>query len=99
MMSDRPYRASVSGGETIFWCACGRSARQPYCDGSHRGTVHRPLRYTAPQSLTVALCGCKASRQPPFCDGSHMALRAARDDKDRAAEAAPDERTPARGAV
>ena len=74
--ADRPYRAEVAAGELIVWCVCGRSARQPYCDGSHRGTEHRPLRYTAPQDLTVAFCGCKQTKQPPFCDGSHIAFRA-----------------------
>jgi len=76
MPPDRPFRAHVTAGELIVWCACGRSQRQPYCDGSHRGTEHRPLRYTVPQNLTVAFCGCKQTRQPPFCDGSHLAFRA-----------------------
>lgn len=79
MTPDRPYRARITGGEEIFWCACGRSKHQPFCDGSHKGTTHRPLRYTPPQDLTVALCGCKATRQPPFCDGSHLEFRAARE--------------------
>jgi CDGSH-type Zn-finger protein len=77
MAPDRPYKAHLAAGETVFWCACGRSQRQPYCDNSHRGTPHRPLRFTAPQDLTVAFCGCKATRQPPFCDGSHLEFRAA----------------------
>ena len=77
MPPDRPFRAQVTAGELIVWCVCGRSARQPYCDGSHRGTEHRPLRYTAPANLTVAFCGCKQTKQPPFCDGSHLAFRAA----------------------
>jgi CDGSH-type Zn-finger protein len=79
MTPDRPYRASITGGEEIFWCACGRSKDQPFCDGSHKGTTHRPLRYMPPQDLTVAFCGCKATKQPPFCDGSHLAYRAARE--------------------
>ena len=79
MIPDRPYRARITGGEEIFWCACGRSQNQPFCDGSHKATTHRPLRYTPPQDLMVAFCGCKATRQPPFCDGSHLAFRAARE--------------------
>lgn len=74
--ADRPYRADVTAGELIVWCACGRSQRQPYCDGSHRGSEYRPLRYTLPQNLTVAFCGCKATKSPPFCDGSHLQFRA-----------------------
>src|SRR5215813_5935766 len=77
MPPDRPFRAELKAGDLVVWCACGRSQRQPYCDGSHRGTSSRPVRYTVPQNLTVALCGCKATKQPPFCDGSHLAYRAA----------------------
>jgi CDGSH-type Zn-finger protein len=76
MMPDRPYRTTVAAGELVVWCACGRSQKQPYCDGSHRGTTHKPVRYTAPQELTVALCGCKQTQAPPFCDGRHVAYRA-----------------------
>jgi len=72
-----PFKVDVEAGKAYFWCACGRSQKQPYCDGSHRGTTHRPVRYTAPQDLTVALCGCKQTGQPPFCDGRHVAYRAA----------------------
>jgi CDGSH-type Zn-finger protein len=77
MLADRPYKAPVTAGEMVFWCTCGRSRTQPYCDGSHRGTSHRPLRYVPPANLVVAFCGCKATRQPPFCDGSHLEFRAA----------------------
>jgi CDGSH-type Zn-finger protein len=76
MMRDRPYRACVFADATVLWCACGRSARQPFCDGSHRATSHRPVPYRAPQDLTVAFCGCKATKNPPFCDGSHLVFRA-----------------------
>jgi CDGSH-type Zn-finger protein len=79
MTPDRPYRAQLTAGEEIFWCACGRSGTQPYCDGSHKGTTYRPLQYHVTADLTVALCGCKATKRPPFCDGSHLALRAVRD--------------------
>ena len=79
MTPDRPYRTSVKAGEEVWWCACGRSQTQPFCDGSHKGTTFRPRVYVPPQDLTLALCGCKATKQPPFCDGSHIAFRAARD--------------------
>jgi CDGSH-type Zn-finger protein len=81
MTPDRPYRARVTAGEEVWWCACGRSQDQPFCDGSHKGTKHRPQQYVPPQNLTVAFCGCKATKQPPFCDGSHLAFRAAREDE------------------
>ena len=80
MTPDRPYRTQMNAGETLVWCACGQSQRQPYCDGSHKGTEHRPLRYPVTHTLTVALCGCKATKQPPFCDGSHLTFRAAQKD-------------------
>jgi CDGSH-type Zn-finger protein len=67
-----PFRADVSDGKTYWWCACGRSAKQPYCDGSHRGTTFTPLAYKADDTITVALCGCKHTQRPPFCDGSHV---------------------------
>lgn len=64
-------------GETAFWCACGRSARQPYCDGSHKGTGIIPLRVTAQfDGEEALLCLCKGTRSPPYCDGSHNALGA-----------------------
>ena len=79
MSSDRPYRAPVTGGEEVWWCACGRSRNQPFCDGSHKGTQFRPRPYVPPQDLTLAFCGCKATRRPPFCDGSHLAVRLKRE--------------------
>ncbi len=72
MPPDRPFRAELSAGDLVVWCACGRSQRQPYCDGSHRGTSFKPVRYTVPQSLTVALCCCKATKKPPFRAGGNL---------------------------
>ncbi len=56
------------------WCACGLSATQPYCDGSHAGTGIEPLTVNIPVKRKVAWCGCKYSQRPPFCDGSHGEL-------------------------
>ncbi len=56
------------------WCTCGNSQKQPYCDGSHRGSTFSPLRVEIPAAKKVAWCGCKHSKQPPFCDGSHSSL-------------------------
>lgn len=57
-----------------FWCACGHSASQPFCDGSHRGTGMAPLKFTLEEKKKVALCACKRTKSPPFCDGSHRSL-------------------------
>lgn len=59
---------------TYYWCACGRSANQPFCDGSHEGTKFTPKVLEITEKQTVALCQCKRSNNAPFCDGSHAAL-------------------------
>lgn len=69
-----PYAVDVKAGETYWWCACGRSQSQPFCDGSHAGTGIVPLEYQPTRDRSVLLCGCKATRKPPLCDGSHNAL-------------------------
>lgn len=66
-----PYAVEVEQGKTYYWCACGRSAKQPYCDGSHQGTDFQPHAFTAEKTGTVYLCGCKKTGKPPYCDGSH----------------------------
>lgn len=57
-----------------FWCACGLSENQPYCDGSHKGTEFKPLKVELDEAKKVAWCGCKMSQNKPFCDGSHRHL-------------------------
>lgn len=69
-----PYPVEVEAGKTYFWCACGKSQKQPYCDGSHKDTSLTPMKFTAEETKTVWLCGCKGSAKAPFCDGSHKAL-------------------------
>lgn len=69
-----PYVVEVEEGKTYAWCACGLSANQPFCDGSHRGGEFTPIRFVAEKSETVFLCGCKHTANPPFCDGSHSGL-------------------------
>ena len=59
---------------TYWWCACGRSQEQPFCDGSHKGTGLGPKQVGLKESKTVAWCGCKHSGNAPFCDGSHAGL-------------------------
>jgi len=59
---------------TYYWCACGRSRNQPFCDGSHQGTGIEPRAFEVKERQTVALCQCKRTQDPPFCDGSHAGL-------------------------
>jgi CDGSH-type Zn-finger protein len=69
-----PIAVELEAGEEMYWCACGRSANQPYCDGSHAGTEFRPRLYTATETGTDYLCACKHTKTPPLCDGSHNDL-------------------------
>ncbi|MGD9296682.1 MAG: CDGSH iron-sulfur domain-containing protein [Chromatiales bacterium] len=69
-----PYGVDVEKGKTYYWCACGRSKNQPYCDGSHQGTAIEPVAFTAEKTEKAWLCGCKKSANPPFCDGTHNKL-------------------------
>jgi CDGSH iron-sulfur domain-containing protein 3 len=59
---------------TYWWCACGRSAQQPFCDGSHKGTGLAPKKVDLTEAKAVAWCGCKHSKLAPFCDGTHKQL-------------------------
>ena len=71
-----PFGVDVTADEEYRWCACGRSAKQPYCDGSHKDPDNgfKSLRFTATETKRVFLCGCKKSGTAPFCDGTHNKL-------------------------
>lgn len=68
-----PYALELEPGD-YWWCACGRSRNQPFCDGSHKGTEFEPRKLTISEKTKVWLCGCKRSADKPFCDGTHKAL-------------------------
>ncbi|MEL7491659.1 MAG: CDGSH iron-sulfur domain-containing protein [Pseudomonadota bacterium] len=68
---DGPLAVEVEEGKRYFWCACGRSSTQPFCDGSHAGTDIAPLAWTADASKKVFFCACKRTDARPLCDGSH----------------------------
>lgn len=83
-MSDKPVVAGLASmpveveeGKTYYWCACGKSAKQPFCDGAHKGGAFAPMAWTAPATATVRFCACKQSGKAPLCDGSHKALATA----------------------
>lgn len=67
--SKAPIDVDVESGKTYWWCACGLSRTQPFCDGSHKGTAFSPLRYRAVEAGTKRFCVCKQTRTPPFCSG------------------------------
>ncbi|MBL57530.1 MAG: glutamate synthase [Flavobacteriales bacterium] len=68
-----PYVVELEPGN-YAWCSCGKSANQPYCDGSHSGTTFRPIIEKIEEKKVVAWCGCKNNGGGPFCDGSHSKL-------------------------
>ncbi len=70
----RPVKVELEEGKTYFWCSCGKSQNQPFCDGSHAGTEMKPQKFTAEKSGDAFLCQCKASANAPFCDGAHTRM-------------------------
>jgi len=70
----QPFPVEVEAGKSYWWCACGRSKKQPFCDGSHKVTSFTPVEFTAPKSEKVWFCACKRSSKKPMCDGTHKTL-------------------------
>ncbi|MGD9952562.1 MAG: CDGSH iron-sulfur domain-containing protein [Burkholderiales bacterium] len=71
-----PYAVELAPGD-YWWCACGQSSRQPFCDGSHKGGPFTPVKFSVAEAQKVWLCGCKHTGTPPFCDGTHQKLKTA----------------------
>ena len=70
-----PYKVMVEKGKTYFWCTCGLSNKQPFCDGSHKKEgKFKSFKYLADETKEVFFCGCKMSQPQPFCDGTHSKL-------------------------
>ncbi|MEL7428705.1 MAG: CDGSH iron-sulfur domain-containing protein [Pseudomonadota bacterium] len=66
-----PIRVEVEAGKSYFWCTCGQSSKQPFCDGSHKESAFAPMKWTAEESGPKFFCTCKQTGKEPFCDGSH----------------------------
>lgn len=69
-----PYQVELEGGKDYWYCRCGRSQKQPFCDGSHKGTSFQPMKFKVDEAGTFNLCGCKSTDDEPFCDGTHNVL-------------------------
>jgi len=69
----RPYIVEETAGEK-FYCLCGKSNNQPYCDGSHKGSETKPMIVEIQENRRCAYCGCRQSQELPFCDGTHATL-------------------------
>ena len=69
-----PYAIDVVEEKSYYWCSCGQSAKQPFCDGSHKVTTFKPVAFKATETKKMYFCGCKASLNQPFCDGTHNSL-------------------------
>ena len=75
IVDKKPIKVEVTKGEEQYWCACGLSKSQPYCDGSHRTTDITPVKFIAEETGDAYLCMCKNTKNPPYCDGTHATLK------------------------
>ena len=74
ILKKEPISIMVEEGKSYFWCSCGQSTKQPFCDGSHKGTSFLPVKFVANENKEIFFCGCKQTTTQPFCDGSHNKL-------------------------
>ena len=70
-MSKKNYEVDLEAGKTYYWCTCGLTNNQPFCDGAHKGTGGKSLPFVEPVTQSRYLCVCKKTKTPPYCDGSH----------------------------
>jgi len=68
-----PAKLTLDKGN-YFWCQCAKSAKNPFCDGSHRETSFKPVKFIVEQKQEIYLCSCKQTSKAPFCDGTHNTL-------------------------
>ncbi|CAK0774527.1 CDGSH iron-sulfur domain-containing protein 3 [Azospirillaceae bacterium] len=68
-----PYAVEVEAEKAYFWCRCGLSKKEPFCDGAHKGTDFAPMKYIPTEAGTAYFCGCKKTAGQPLCDGRHNA--------------------------
>jgi CDGSH-type Zn-finger protein len=69
-----PFMTDLEENKDYFWCSCGKSSRQPFCDGSHKGSDFTPVKFNVNKARSYALCGCKQNDGQPFCNGAHNQL-------------------------
>ena len=74
IVAKSPMMVDLEAGKVYAWCSCGKSANQPWCDGSHKGTSFKPHVFKAEADKKAAMCMCKHSKNAPFCDGAHSKL-------------------------
>lgn len=75
MAKKGPYAVDLEKGKKYWWCACGKSNAQPFCDGSHKGTEFTPVEFIAEKTGMVAFCGCKRTKNQPRCDDTHLSIK------------------------
>tara|TARA_B000000532_G_scaffold226972_1_gene205636 strand:+ start:115 stop:351 length:237 start_codon:yes stop_codon:yes gene_type:complete len=68
---DSAIAVEVEKNKSYFWCSCGLSSKQPFCDGSHKNTEFSPVKFIADETKKMFFCTCKQTNNQPFCDGSH----------------------------
>jgi CDGSH-type Zn-finger protein len=71
---NKPKKVELTEGEDYFYCTCGKSSNQPFCDGSHKGSEFKPKKFKATETGSAFLCQCKQSKNAPFCDGTHKSI-------------------------